>query len=182
MATTKKITLKRWQKRLLKIVITVLVVIAVIAFFKIRRSYRMDALKTLLKDGPWTQGGIWCSDDDKYYLVSIDGTSMVYFYAYVDDENAWVKAGFSPFERSPSGKCGFYGDASENYYGLRWTASVKNNTLKLKAHNRPNERDGRLPCGKKIVFRKTDKTVDDLPFAEDFNALCAHIEELMEKH
>ena len=158
-----------------------LLLVAFWIYGKISYKKNLIACDTLCDNGPWERGGIWCSNDEKYYLATIPGTSMVYFYVNID--GSWLRSDICPYTRHPSGKCTFNYDGT-HYYTLHWKASAENDVLTLIAGSYPYglSDEVRLPCDKKIVFRKSALTADELPFAEDFNALCAHIEELMEKH
>ena len=161
--------------------IPILAVLLVVFFVRSYNSIDQNRIAgdNLRDKGPWTQGGIWVSDDGNNYLVTVEETSTVYFYTYVND--VWIRDVFSAFPGSPAGKC-WFDISTTKHYELFWEAYVDDDVLTLKTEMYPFLNGDRLPCDKKIVFRKTAKTADELPFAEDFNALCAHIEELMEKH
>ena len=165
----------------LAVTVTALVLLFVALGIYRQISYRQNliACDALNDNGPWGRGGIWCSNDDKYYLATIEGTSMVCFYANIND--SWLRSYIEPYARHPSGKCTFNYDGTHSYT-LHWRASAENDVLTLVAESYPYalSDEVRLPCEKKIVFRKSDKTADELPFAEDFKALCAHVNELME--
>ncbi len=145
-------------------------VIGYINFMDISRERGIEAVKELERQGPWEQGGIWASDDGKYYLVSIDGTRMVYMYAYIDAESAWLKGYFEPYNVSASGKS-YFDNSEKRSYALHWKASAEDGTLILKAERNPFEDYMRLPCDRTIKFVKTDKTKEDLPFREDYEEL-----------
>ncbi len=155
-------------------VLALMLVMALIIWYMnymdMSRERGIEAVKVLEQQGPWEQGGIWASDDEKYYLVSIDGTRMVYMYAYVDAENVWLKGYFEPYTVSASGKS-FFENSDKESYALHWKASVEDGTLVLKAERNIFENYMRLPCDKTIRFVKTDKTKEDLPFREDYEEL-----------
>jgi hypothetical protein len=59
---------------------------------------------------------------------------------------------------------------------LYWKASAKEGALVLKTDRYPVINYDRLPCPRKIIFKKTDKTIDDLPFKEDYKELLEKVQ------
>ncbi len=136
------------------------------------------AQQELLNKGPWSQGGIWSSEDGNYYLVPAESVNSAGLYGcslYACVGDAWFKAGFSPEHHSPAGRSNFFGTGFD-YYVLYWKASLKEGALVLKTERYPVINYDRLPCPRKIIFKKTDKTIDDLPFKEDYKELLEKVQ------
>jgi hypothetical protein len=157
------------------IIVFVLLVVAFFVWLDIGIRHNEIAGDDLRQNGPWGRGEIWVSTDGNYYLVPVEEEGEIYFYAYVGE--AWVKSFFYPYAATASGRCLFTGSGPEKYE-LYWEASVKDDSLILKTEWYPSRKNGRLPCPREIIFYKTNKTADDLPFKEDLEELREYIESL----